>query len=131
MDLIVDEIKTFNQGLEPVGVPYWLTSKERRQNQRAGTVIVAFKSEKEANTVIQHSISIAGLRLKAEKMLRTPRTSQCSRCLGFGHRDIKCRKAFKCRLCAEEYSSKQHKCGASDSKDYETYLTIRNVRKES
>ncbi|KYG40039.1 hypothetical protein M433DRAFT_160991, partial [Acidomyces richmondensis BFW] len=81
--------------LEPVGVPYWLTSKERRQNQRAGTVIVAFKSEKEANTVIRHSISIAGLRLKAKKMLRTltphrtPRTSQCSRCLGFGHRDIK------------------------------------------
>ncbi|KYG39881.1 hypothetical protein M433DRAFT_9701 [Acidomyces richmondensis BFW] len=54
MDLIVDEIKTFNQGLEPVGVPYWLTSKERRQNQRAGTVIVAFKTEKEANTVIRH-----------------------------------------------------------------------------
>ncbi|KYG40408.1 hypothetical protein M433DRAFT_160469, partial [Acidomyces richmondensis BFW] len=120
-------------GLEPVGVPYWLTSKERRQNQRAGIVIVAFKSEKEANT--------------------TPRTSQCSRRLGFGHRDIKCRKAFKCRLCAEEHSSKQHKCGAyrstelcqyikarcfncsgkhtADSKDYETYLTIRNVRKES
>ncbi|KXL48488.1 MAG: hypothetical protein FE78DRAFT_87171, partial [Acidomyces sp. 'richmondensis'] len=98
--------------LEPVGVPYWLTSKERRQNQRAGTVIVAFKTEKEANTVIRYSISIAGLRLKAEKMLWTPRTSQCSRCLGFGYRDIKCRKAFKCRLYAEEHSSKQHKCGA-------------------
>jgi len=153
MDLIVDEIKTFNQGLEPVGVPYWLTSKERRQNQRAGTVVVAFKTEKEANTVVRHGISIAGLRLRAEKMLRTPRTSQCSRCLGFGHRDIKCRKAFKCRLCAEEHSSKQHKCGAcestelcqhikakclncngehtADSKDCKTYLTIRNVRKES
>ncbi|KXL46363.1 MAG: hypothetical protein FE78DRAFT_146319, partial [Acidomyces sp. 'richmondensis'] len=82
---------------------------------RAGIVIVAFKPEKEANTVIQYSISIAGLRLKAEKMLRTPRTSQCSRCLGFGYRDIKCRKAFKCRLCAEEYSSKQHKYGAYKS----------------
>ncbi|KYG39812.1 hypothetical protein M433DRAFT_161265 [Acidomyces richmondensis BFW] len=34
-------------GLELVGVPYWLTSKEHRQNQRAGTVIVAFKTEKE------------------------------------------------------------------------------------
>ncbi|KYG40804.1 hypothetical protein M433DRAFT_159884 [Acidomyces richmondensis BFW] len=76
-------------------------------------------------------------------MLRTPRTSQCSRCLGFGYRDI------KCRLYAEEHSSKQHKCGAyrltelyqhikarcfncsgkhtADSKDCETYLTIRNL----
>ncbi|KXL42555.1 MAG: hypothetical protein FE78DRAFT_93570, partial [Acidomyces sp. 'richmondensis'] len=78
-------------------------------------VIVAFKTEKEANTIIQYSISIAGLRLKAKKMLRTPRTSQCSRCLGFGHKDIKCRKVFKCRLYAEEHSSKQHKCGAYKS----------------
>ncbi|KXL51450.1 MAG: hypothetical protein FE78DRAFT_83947, partial [Acidomyces sp. 'richmondensis'] len=99
-------------GLEPVGAPYWLTSKERRQNQRVRIVIVAFKTKKEANTVIRHSISIAGLRLKAEKMLRTPRTSQCSRCLGFMYRDIKCRKAFKYCLCAEEYSSKQHIYGA-------------------
>ncbi|KYG40102.1 hypothetical protein M433DRAFT_160908 [Acidomyces richmondensis BFW] len=89
-----------------------LTFKESRQNQRAGTVIVAFKSKKEANIVIRHSISIAGLRLKAEKMLRTPRTSQCSRCLGFG-----------CFNCSGKHTA--------DSKDYETYLTIRNVRKES
>jgi len=84
-------------------------------------------------------------------MLRTPRTSQCSRCLGFGHRDVKCRKTFKCRLCAEEHSSKQYKCGTcestglyvyvkakclncngehtADSKDCKIYLAIRNDRK--
>ncbi|KXL50198.1 MAG: hypothetical protein FE78DRAFT_85333 [Acidomyces sp. 'richmondensis'] len=118
MDLIVDEIKTFNQGLEPVGVPYWLTSKERRQTQRAGTVIVAFKSEKEANTIIRHSISIAGLRLKAEKMLWTPRTSQ----------------SYKSTELCQYIKARCFNCGGkhtADSKDYETYLTIRNIRKES
>jgi hypothetical protein len=31
MSLIVDEIKTFNKGLTPIGSPYWLTSAENRQ----------------------------------------------------------------------------------------------------
>ena len=40
MDLIVEEIKTFNKDLVPIGTPYWLTSSEKRLNQRAGSVVV-------------------------------------------------------------------------------------------
>ena len=52
IDLIVDEIKTFNKGLTPIGTPYWITPKENRANQRAGLVVVAFTTPEEANRAI-------------------------------------------------------------------------------
>ena len=30
MDLVLDEIKTFNKGLNPIGTPYWLMLAEKR-----------------------------------------------------------------------------------------------------
>ena len=54
MSLVVEEIQTFNKGLTPIGRPYWLTSSDKRQNQRAGSVVVAFATEAEANRAIQH-----------------------------------------------------------------------------
>jgi hypothetical protein len=47
IDLIISEIKTFNKGLEPIGRPYWITSKENRSSGQftIGTVIIAFPTE--------------------------------------------------------------------------------------
>jgi hypothetical protein len=32
LDLVIQEIKTFNKGLNPIGRPYWITSKENRDS---------------------------------------------------------------------------------------------------
>ena len=32
INLVLEEIKTFNKGLEPIGQPYWATSKEKRDS---------------------------------------------------------------------------------------------------
>ena len=47
MQLILDEIKTFNSGLTPIGTPYWATSREKRLSglQLAGLVVVVFPNE--------------------------------------------------------------------------------------
>jgi hypothetical protein len=47
IDLIVSEIKTFNKGLEPIGRPYWITSKENRSSGQftIGIVVIAFPTE--------------------------------------------------------------------------------------
>jgi len=46
MTMIIDEIKTFNKGLNPIGTPYWLSSAEKRSTQRAGSVAVALPLKK-------------------------------------------------------------------------------------
>ena len=53
MDLIKDEIRTFNKGLNPVGTPYWLTPANKRPHQLAGSVVVAFATLEEANKAIR------------------------------------------------------------------------------
>ena len=42
MNLIKEEISTFNKGLTPIGTPYWLTPPDKRVSQRAGSIAVAF-----------------------------------------------------------------------------------------
>jgi len=61
MSLVVDEIQTFNKGLKPIGTPYWLTSSDKRQNQRAGSIVVAFATEDKANQAIRHRLYIGGI----------------------------------------------------------------------
>ena len=75
MALIIKEIKTFNQGLVPIGAPYWLTSDEKRLNQRAGSVVVAFATPEEANRAIQYRLYIAGTSIRIEKLYSTASTT--------------------------------------------------------
>ena len=75
MDLVVSEIKTFNKGLDPIGRPYWATTKEKRESgQLVGSVIVAFPTEDQAKRAIQNRLYIAGISTKVAKFLPTSST---------------------------------------------------------
>ena len=80
MQLVVDEIKTFNQGYTLIGTPYWLTAASKRTNQRAGSVVVAFATEQEANRAIRQRLFIAGISVRCEKLHSTAQNTQCSKC---------------------------------------------------
>jgi hypothetical protein len=54
MDLVVEEITTFNKDLVPIRTPYWLTPLENRLVQRAGSVVIAFVTTNEASRAIRH-----------------------------------------------------------------------------
>lgn len=110
MDLVVDEIQTFNKGLTPIGTPYWLTSSDKRQNQRAGSVVVAFATEEEASRAIRNRLYIAGISVRAEKLYSTAPTTQCQKCQGFGHLDSYYKRTPTCKLCAGDHATKQHFC---------------------
>ena len=75
MELVIDEIKTFNKGLTPIGTPYWLLSPEKRANQRAGSVVVAFATAEEASRAIRHRLYIAGISARVEKLYSTASTT--------------------------------------------------------
>jgi hypothetical protein len=110
MQLVVDEITTFNQGYKPIGIPYWLTTEAKRKNQLAGSVVVAFATEEEAKRAIRHRLYIGGVSVRVEKLYSTAPTAQCGNCQGYGHLDNHCKKAHRCRLCGENHATTQHKC---------------------
>jgi hypothetical protein len=116
MQLVVDEITTFNQGLKPVGTPYWLTSQEKRKSQLAGSVVVAFGTEEEANRAIRNRLFIGGISARVEKVYSTAPTTQCGKCQSFGHLQNHCKKGPRCHLCSENHPTAQHKCSACPAK---------------
>jgi hypothetical protein len=116
MSLVIEEIQTFNKGLKPIGTPYWLTSAERRQTQRAGSVAVAFGTEEEAERAIRNRLYIAGISVRVEKLFSTAPTTQCLRCQGFGHLENHCKKGPFCKLCGEKHATQQHHCNTCQSK---------------
>jgi hypothetical protein len=152
MDLVVEEIQTFNKGLTPVGRPYWITPRDTRESGLAltGTIVVAFPTEEQANRAIQNRLYIAGISAKAAKFIAVPSTTQCQKCAGYGHLESLCKRAPRCILCAENHDIKQHYCPlckkrgekcshliskcancketthSADSKLCEVYLAIKN-----
>ena len=123
--MIIDEIRTFNKNLDlnPIGTPYQITSSERRPFQRAGSVAVAFSTEAEANRAIRNRLYIAGISVRVEKLFSTARTTQCSKCQGFGHLDHYCKREPKCRLCGERHLTTQHSCNLCKAKGACVHLT--------
>jgi hypothetical protein len=112
MDLVLEEIRIFNKGLEPIGQPYWATSQEKRDSglQRAGSVVVAFPTEIQANRAIKNRLLIAGISAKVVKYHTISSTVQCSKCAGYGHLDSICKREPKCLLCGESHVTENHFC---------------------
>jgi len=111
MALIIEEIKTFNKGLTPIGTPYWLTSALNRKNQLAGSVAVSFPTEEQANRAIKNRLYIAGISVLVRKHVSTASTTQCTKCGSFGHLHSLCKKTLsKCLLCSDNHATEQHYC---------------------
>jgi hypothetical protein len=115
-ELILEEIKTFNKGFNPIGKPYWLTSPEKRMNQIAGSMVISFSSEEEAKKAIRNRLYIAGLSVRVVKFTSTAPTTQCNKCQSFGHIDQNCKKSAKCGLCSENHTTIQHYCNICKTK---------------
>ncbi|KAF1984490.1 hypothetical protein K402DRAFT_395510, partial [Aulographum hederae CBS 113979] len=95
---VFSEISLYNDGLQAIGDPYWLTSAEKRKVQKAGSIVVAFATEKEASYCIRNRVYIAGISARVEKMYSTPVNAQCRQCQGFDHLESRCRNPPKCQL---------------------------------
>ena len=117
MGLIIDEIKTFNKGLTPIGTPYWLTSAINRQSQRHGSIVVAFPTIEQATKAIKHGLKIAGITAKVYKYHSIASTAQCTKCGSFGHLYNYCKRTgYKCLLCSEAHATEQHYCSICKNK---------------
>ena len=129
MDLVVTEITTFNEGLTPVGRPYWLTSSDKRRGgqQRAGSVVVAFATEREALRAVRNRVYVAGISVRCEKLHNTAPSTQCTNCQSFGHLGNRCKKAPSCCLCGEAHATTTHRCNTCQSTTQCIHLTPRCI----
>ena len=123
LEIIKDEIETFNKGLKVVGTPFWLTPESKRGQQSYGSACVAFATEEEALKAIRGKLYILGDSLRAEKLRIVRDAQQCDRCQGFGHEKARCLK-LACQLCAEPHSTSQHKCKTCSTKGKACVHTI-------
>ena len=112
MDLVLEEIKTFNKGLEPISQPYWATSKEKRDSglQRAGLVVVVFPTEAQANRAIKNRLLIAGISAKVVKYYTISSTIQCTKYAGYSYLDSIYKREPKYLLCGNGHVTENHFC---------------------
>ena len=112
----MDEIKTFNKGLKPIGTPYWLTSLEKRKTQKSGSIIVCFATEEEANRAIKNRLYIAGISTRVEKYTSITSTTQYKKYQSYGYIDQNYKKSPYCRLYDDKHYINQYNCSIYKTK---------------
>ena len=125
LGVIKTEIRTFNNGLQVVGEPYWLSHESNRRIKQAGTVCVAFSSQKDADYAIRNRLYLFGISVRAEKLHSTPPSTQCQNCQKFGHAENRCQNLPACKICSEHHFTRQHKCNTCNAKGKVCIHTIR------
>ena len=125
LGLLKSEISTFNNGLKVVGEPYWLSSESNRSVKLAGSVCIAFQSQKDAEHAIRNRLYLLGISVKAEKLHSTPPSTQCEKCQKFGHVATRCRNLPACKICSGHHLTQQHKCNTCQAKGKVCMHTIR------
>ena len=123
LEVIKEEIETFNKGLKVVGNPFWLTPESKRGQQSYGSACVAFATEEEALKAIRGKLYILGESLRAEKLRVINNSKQCSKCQGFGHPEARCARVA-CQMCSEAHHTSLHKCKSCPTKGKACVHTI-------
>lgn len=75
MEMIKNEVSTFNKGLNPIGRPHWISTIENLQEKKAGSVAIAFATEAEANKAIRNSLYIAVISVRVTKFFSVAPTT--------------------------------------------------------
>jgi hypothetical protein len=114
LGVIKDEIHTFNP-VKVVGTLGWLTGPERREGKRASSVVFAVATEADRKHCVKNGLFIAGERVTVVNYKAFSPKTQCYRCQGYSHDPTACRKPIKCRLCAGNHHTRDHKCNLCNS----------------
>ena len=113
LNLLKDECSMFNP-IKLIQTPRWLTKPEGKQ---AGSIVFAVATETEKKYCLQEGLIIAGLKTKVVNYKAFSPKTQCYKCQGYGHNPTTCRKPTKCRLCAKNHHTRDHKCNVCDSSE--------------
>jgi hypothetical protein len=84
LSLLKDECSTFNP-VKVIGNPMWLTTPEKRNEKRAGSVVISVSTEAERKHCLKEGLIIAGERVRVVNYKAYSPKTQCYRCQGYSH----------------------------------------------
>ena len=96
LDMLKNEIETFNPQLKLMKKPAWLISKENKQHKMHASIVIAVENAKQANFALYNKLCIAGLWLKTQKYENSTEKTQCQNCQKWGHSTRLCRASAIC-----------------------------------
>ena len=119
LDLLKEEIETYNPQLKLMKKPSWLISEENRQHKMHASIVIAVENAKQAEFALYRKLCIAGLWLKTQKYENSTEKTQCQNCQKWGHSTKLCRGAATCQICAEKHTTYLHNCNVCKTKGKE------------
>jgi hypothetical protein len=90
--------------------PRYATRPESRVGKTASSVVICLTSAEDASNVLKHRIAIDGTLHRTERFWAVKPTSQCHLCQRFGHHHKRCTHQPRCRLCAGDHTTTNHRC---------------------
>ena len=85
MKLLKEEIKIYNLDFKLLCLLSWLSSKETRQQKMHFSVVLIFKTEKEAFKALRSKLLIAEISIKTAEYTANKSSDQCKACQRFEH----------------------------------------------
>lgn len=107
LNKIKKELEEDNLGLSILGNPSWISKKENRASKATSSIIISLNTEEEREKYLGKKIFLGGSKPRIEKYYNSSPLDQCSRCLGYGHASLVCRKEEKCAYCAKNHPTKE------------------------
>ena len=97
MQMIKQEIETFNQNIKLARDPQWLVKPENRIEKIHSSVKISVRSQAEFDQA-RKGLVIAGKMPKTLEFQSLRPTNQCHKCLKYGHISIQCKQpVFSCK----------------------------------
>jgi hypothetical protein len=110
MKRMQEEVEKFNKGVHLMQEPRWLVAEDRMEGKMSSTVVISVQDETKAREVAKSGVVVMGKVLRAGVFNSCKPTDQCQKCQRFGHHQIRCSAQPRCRTCAKNHRTDQHKC---------------------
>ena len=113
LELLQQELTTFNPGLTMSSPPRWLTKPEQRTEKRASSVVIALSGNKANEVASRPRLFAFSATLRIKRKLHFGPSTQCAKCQKFGHHTNKCNNPPACRWCSLPHLTGAHSCPTS------------------
>lgn len=108
LEMLKDEIETFNPYMKLMRLPQWLADEPTRNQKAHSSIVIHLENEAMATRALKGEVRIAGVACRAATYIY--KHTQCQKCLKFGHTQPYCKREARCLICAQNHMTKQHRC---------------------
>jgi len=88
MQLVKDEVETFNKDIKLAMLPHRLTSEEARQQKQHDSIVLTVKTNQEVQNALRNRLIIAETSVRTAVYTTCKPTNQCRKCQKFEHLQI-------------------------------------------